>query len=106
MQFEVKRPGPVVDLAAVRDGLQLSRLVSRASPNVGYETLIYDCMIGDQTLFQRADMVEETWRVVQPVLDAWAARPPAHFPNYAAGSDGPHAAEMLLQRDGRAWRPI
>ena len=70
-------------------------------PNVGYETLIYDCMIGDQTLFQRADMVEETWRVVQPVLDAWAAKPPAHFPNYAAGSDGPNAADQLLQRDGR-----
>ena len=49
-------------------------------PNVGYETLIYDCMIGDQTLFQRADMVEETWRVVQPVLDAWAASAAGAFP--------------------------
>jgi glucose-6-phosphate 1-dehydrogenase len=105
LQFEVKRPGPVVDLAAVRMEFNYRDWFPR-EPNVGYETLIYDCMIGDQTLFQRADMVEETWRVVQPVLAAWAARPPAHFPNYAAGSDGPHAADMLLQRDGRAWRPL
>jgi glucose-6-phosphate 1-dehydrogenase len=105
LQFEVKRPGPVVDLAAVHMDFRYRDWFPR-EPNVGYETLIYDCMIGDQTLFQRADMVEETWRVVQPVLDAWAASPPAYFPNYAAGSDGPHASEMLLQRDGRTWRPV
>jgi glucose-6-phosphate 1-dehydrogenase len=105
LQFEVKRPGPVVDLAAVRMDFSYSDWFPR-EPNVGYETLIYDCMIGDQTLFQRADMVEETWRVVQPVLDAWAAKPPAYLPNYASGSDGPNAADQLLQRDGREWRPI
>ena len=91
LQFEVKRPGPVVDLAAVHMDFNYDDWFPR-EPNVGYETLIYDCMIGDQTLFQRADMMEETWRVVQPVLDAWAAEPPAHFPNYASGSDGPDAA--------------
>ncbi len=105
LQFEVKRPGPVVDLAAVRMDFRYRDWFPR-EPNVGYETLIYDCMMGDQTLFQRADMVEATWRVVQPVLDAWAAKPPAHFPNYATGDDGPHAADALLQRDGRAWRPV
>jgi glucose-6-phosphate 1-dehydrogenase len=51
-------------------------------------------------------MVEETWRVVQKVLDAWAAKPPSHFPNYASGSDGPTSADVLLQHDGRAWRPV
>jgi glucose-6-phosphate 1-dehydrogenase len=105
LQFEVKRPGPTVDLAAVQMDFRYSDWFPR-EPNVGYETLIYDCMIGDQTLFQRADMVEETWRVVQPVLDAWAVKGPAQVPNYAAGSNGPHAADTLLQRDGRAWRPI
>ncbi len=105
LQFEVKRPGPVVDLAAVHMDFRYRDWFPR-EPNVGYETLIYDCMIGDQTLFQRADMVEETWRVVQPVLDAWAVKPPAQVPNYAAGSDGPHASALLLQRDGRAWRPV
>ena len=105
LQFEVKRPGPAVDLAAVQMDFRYSDWFPR-EPNVGYETLIYDCMIGDQTLYQRADMVEETWRVVQPVLDAWGAKRPAQVPNYAAGSNGPHAADTLLQRDGRAWRPI
>ena len=75
-------------------------------PNVGYETLIYDVMIGDPTLFMRADMVEQAWRVVQPVLDAWATEKP-DFPDYDSGSDGPKAADALLARDGeRAWRPI
>ncbi len=63
-------------------------------------------MIGDQTLFNRADMVEETWRVVQPVLDAWTKDMPEAFPNYASGSDGPAEADALLKRDGRAWRPV
>ena len=105
LQFEVKRPGPVVDLAAVRMAFRYRDWFPR-EPNVGYETLIYDVMLGDQTLFNRADMVEETWRVVQPVLDAWAAEPPRHFPNYAAGSEGPHAAEALLRHDHRTWRPM
>ena len=74
-------------------------------PNIGYETLIYDVMTGDQTLFNRADMVEETWRVVGKVLDAWGKEAPADFPNYASGSDGPAAADTLLTREGRAWRP-
>ena len=63
-------------------------------------------MIGDQTLFMRADMVEEAWRIVQPVLDAWAAQK-ADFPNYDSGSDGPKAANLLLAEDGdRSWRPV
>ena len=105
LQFEVKRPGPVVDLAAVQMAFHYDDWFPR-EPNVGYETLIYDVMIGDQTLFNRADMIEETWRVVQPVLDGWTADPPRHFPNYASGSDGPDAAEALLRQDGRTWRPL
>jgi len=105
LQFEVKRPGPVVDLAAARMEFRYSDWFPR-EPNVGYETLIYDVMTGDQTLFNRADMVEQTWRVVQPVLDGWAATPPAGFPNYAAGSDGPQEADELLRQEGRLWRPV
>ena len=63
LQFEVKRPGPVVDLAAVQMAFSYDDWFP-SEPNIGYETLIYDVMIGDQTLFNRADMVEETWRVV------------------------------------------
>jgi glucose-6-phosphate 1-dehydrogenase len=73
---------------------------------VGYETLIYDCLLGDATLFQRADTVEVTWRAVQGLIDSWAREPAADFPNYAAGSAGPAVADRLLARDGRAWLPI
>jgi glucose-6-phosphate 1-dehydrogenase len=103
LQFEVKRPGPVVDLAAVRMEFRYRDWFPR-EPNVGYETLIYDCMIGDQTLFQRADMVEAGWSVVEPVLDVWKALPARTFPNYAAGSWGPKEADDLIKRDGRRWR--
>jgi glucose-6-phosphate 1-dehydrogenase len=63
-------------------------------------------MIGDATLFQRADNIEAGWRAVQPLLDLWGSSAPTDFPNYAAGSDGPAAADELLARDGRAWRPL
>jgi glucose-6-phosphate 1-dehydrogenase len=105
LQFEVKRPGPVVDLAAVRMAFHYRDWFPH-EPNVGYETLLYDVMIGDQTLFNRADMVEETWRVVQPVLDAWTTDVPRHLPNYASGSDGPDSADVLLRHDHRKWRPV
>ncbi|HXC57622.1 MAG TPA: glucose-6-phosphate dehydrogenase [Rhizomicrobium sp.] len=105
LQFEVKRRGPAVELAAVKMDFRYDDWFAK-EPNVGYETLIYDVMIGDPTLFMRADMVEQGWRIVQPVLDAWAAQK-ADFPNYESGSDGPAAADELLARDGkRAWRPV
>jgi glucose-6-phosphate 1-dehydrogenase len=73
-------------------------------PNVGYETLIHDVMVGDATLFNRADMVEEAWRVVQPVLDAWA-KDSIDIPIYASGTAGPAEADALLENDGdRSWR--
>jgi glucose-6-phosphate 1-dehydrogenase len=104
LQFEVKRPGPVVDLAAVKMEFRQSDWFPK-EPNVGYETLIYDVMIGDQTLFMRADIVEHAWRIVQPVLDAWEKNA-GKLPIYAAGSSGPSEADALLARDGRAWRPV
>jgi glucose-6-phosphate 1-dehydrogenase len=105
LQFEVKRRGPAVDLEAVKMDFCYDDWFSK-EPNVGYETLIYDVMIGDPTLFMRADMVEEGWRIVQPVLDAWAANK-ADFPDYVSGSDGPKSGDELLARDGnRAWRPL
>jgi glucose-6-phosphate 1-dehydrogenase len=105
LQFEVKRRGPVVDLAAVKMDFHYDDWFPK-EPNVGYETLIYDVMIGDPTLFMRADMVEHAWRIVQPVLDAWTAKK-ADFPDYESGSDGPKAADELLTRNAkRAWRPV
>jgi len=75
-----------------------------AEHSTGYERLLRDCMAGDATLFQRADMVEAGWSVIQPILDVWHALPPRGFPNYAAGSWGPIEAEELLEKDGRSWR--
>ncbi|MDF3982371.1 glucose-6-phosphate dehydrogenase [Luteibacter sp. PPL201] len=105
LQFDVKRPGPRVELAPVRMDFKYADWF-RAEPNVGYETLLYDCMTGDATLFQRADMVEACWRAVQPILDEWAQRMPADFPNYASGSAGPASSDTLLAMGGRSWRPL
>jgi glucose-6-phosphate 1-dehydrogenase len=105
LQFEVKRPGPVVDLAAVKMDFRYDDWFPK-EPNVGYETLLYDVMTGDPTLFMRADMVEQTWRIVQPVLDAWAKNGGSELPIYPSGSPGPAEADALLARDGRHWRPV
>jgi glucose-6-phosphate 1-dehydrogenase len=105
LQFEVKRPGPVVDLAAVKMDFRYDDWFAK-EPNVGYETLLYDVMIGDPTLFMRADMVEQTWRIVQPLLDAWAKKGATDLPIYPAGSPGPSEADVLLTRDGRHWRSV
>ena len=105
LQFEVKRPGQTVTLAPIKMSFAYKDWFPPQA-NVGYETLIYDCMIGDASLFQRADMVESAWRIVQPLLDAWGSERPKDFPNYKAGSAGPDAADKLLANDGRAWLPI
>jgi glucose-6-phosphate 1-dehydrogenase len=103
LSFEAKVPGPVVRLGSVNMDFQYSDYFG-TTPSTGYETLLYDCMMGDPTLFQRADMVEAGWVVVQPILDVWKALPPRDFPNYAAGSWGPAQADELLHREGRQWR--
>jgi glucose-6-phosphate 1-dehydrogenase len=104
LEFAAKSPGPTVKLSTVSMDFAYKSYFKTA-PNTGYETLIYDCMIGDATLFQRADNVEAGWQVVQPILDAWANNAPKDFPNYLAGGSGPATADELLMRDGRTWRP-
>lgn len=103
LSFGAKIPGPILDVGAVNMDFRYTDYFG-SEPSTGYERLLYDCMIGDATLFQRADMVEAGWGVVQPVLDVWKALPPRNFPNYHAGSWGPKEAEDLLARDHRQWR--
>jgi glucose-6-phosphate 1-dehydrogenase len=103
LRFEAKVPGPVMHLGAVNMDFRYADYFGNP-PSTGYERLLHDCMIGDQTLFWRADMVEQAWSVVQPILQAWTGAPCPDFPNYAAGSWGPHEADALIQRDGRQWR--
>jgi glucose-6-phosphate 1-dehydrogenase len=87
LRFEAKVPGPVVRLGAVNMDFRYADYFGNR-PSTGYERLLHDCMIGDATLFQRADMVEQAWAVVMPVLEAWQAAPCPEFPNYPAGSWG------------------
>ena len=105
LEFAAKHPGPTVTLSNVSMDFAY-KTYFKMTPNTGYETLLYDCMIGDATLFQRADNIEAGWQAVQPILDAWANNPPRDFPNYVAGGSGPAAADELIARDGRAWRPL
>ncbi len=103
LHFGAKIPGPVVKMGAVdMDFNYVDHFGEQVS--TGYERLLFDCMIGDATLFQRADMVEASWAIVSPILDVWAAVPPRNFPNYEAGSWGPAEADDLLERDGRKWK--
>jgi glucose-6-phosphate 1-dehydrogenase len=104
LQFEVKRPGPMMDLAAVKMDFRYDDWFPK-EPNVGYETLLYDVMTGDQTLFMRADMVEQAWRIVQPVIDVWSANS-SGLSTYKAGSAGPGEADSLLASDNQRWRPV
>jgi glucose-6-phosphate 1-dehydrogenase len=102
LRFHAKMPGPAMHLQKVNMRFDY-RESFEASRGTGYEVLLYSCMLGDQTLFSRTDLVESAWRIAQPILDVWAAAPPTDFPNYPAGTWGPKAAFDLIERDGRRW---
>jgi glucose-6-phosphate 1-dehydrogenase len=105
LQFNTKVPGPTIDI----DGVEMKfryKDYFKAEPSTGYETLIHDCMIGDNILFQRADSVEAGWRAVQPFINAWKKAGAAGLETYKAGSEGPARADDLLVRDGRSWRKL
>ena len=105
LRFGAKVPGPAMNVGEVDMDFDYARDFGK-SHSTGYERLLHDCMLGDATLFQRADMVEAGWNVIQPVLDVWKALPGRNFPNYAAGMWGPPEADELMRRDGRQWRSI
>lgn len=102
LQFGAKVPGSTVQVGNVAMNFKYVDYFGD-KPNTGYETMLYDAMIGDATLFTRFEGVESGWRIVQPLLDVWKALPPRSFPNYAAGTWGPGEADELLARDGRRW---
>src|ERR1700686_2068434 len=100
LSFGAKIPGPVLHVGSVNMSFEYTKYFG-ADAYTGYEVLIYECMIGDATLFQRADMVEAGWSIVDPILDVWQALPPRRFPNYPSGTWGPAESDELLTRDGR-----
>jgi glucose-6-phosphate 1-dehydrogenase len=103
LSFGAKIPGATVGIGTVEMDFKYQDYFG-THPSTGYERLLHDAMIGDATLFQRADMVETAWGVVAPILDVWQTLPPREFPNYEPGTWGPAAADELLKRDGRSWR--
>jgi glucose-6-phosphate 1-dehydrogenase len=105
LRFGAKIPGPEMHMGSVEMKFDYHDYFD-AAPSTGYETLIYDCMNGDATLFKRADDIEAGWRIVQPVLDAWDAEKDWEPQLYPAGSSGPFEADALLARDGRQWRAL
>ena len=104
ISFNAKQPGTQMILTNVEFNFNYADFFQQ-EPAVGYETLLYDALTGDPTLFQRADQVEACWAVVQPILEAWGKKTDS-IPTYEAGSTGPTEADALLKHDDRAWRPL
>jgi glucose-6-phosphate 1-dehydrogenase len=102
LRFQAKTPGPKLLLRPVDMRFNYSESFATPSPEA-YETLLWDVMNNDATLFMRADQVEAAWRLLMPVLNVWKAIPPADFPNYASGTWGPDAAQGLLAHKGHRW---
>ena len=105
LRFAAKVPGLGLDVRTVNMDFAYDTSFVVDSPDA-YETLILDALLGDASLFTRADEVEAAWAVVTPIIGAWADMPAPQVPNYAAGSWGPEAADELMERDGRRWRRI
>jgi glucose-6-phosphate 1-dehydrogenase len=102
LQVQAKRPGPTARIETVKLDFSYKDFGDTTAAT-GYERLLYDCMAGDSTLFHRTDMVEAAWHIATPILDLWRALPAPEFPNYAAGSWGPQAADELIGQEGRRW---
>ncbi|MGA9071639.1 MAG: glucose-6-phosphate dehydrogenase [Terracidiphilus sp.] len=104
LRFGAKVPTTMeMDVCPVNMDFDYAAAFGKSSAN-GYERLLLDALLGDQTLFSHRDGVETTWALFTPILEAWAAKTPEKFPNYAAGSWGPECADHLIARGGRAWR--
>ncbi len=102
LDIHAKRPGPNISLVNVPLDFSYSEFGEHTAAT-GYETLLYDCMIGETTLFHRYDSVDASWRIVTPILDVWQALPARDFPNYASGTWGPTASDHLLEKSGHTW---
>jgi glucose-6-phosphate 1-dehydrogenase len=105
LRFAAKVPGPSMTLRPVTMDFRYGSTFGGSGPDA-YERLILDAMLGDATLFARADEVIAAWKFVTPILEAWASAPAPAFPNYAAGTWGPDAAFELIEKDGRQWRRL
>jgi glucose-6-phosphate 1-dehydrogenase len=103
LRIESKAPGHGIVLQPVAMDFSYGGTLHEL-PFSAYETVLVDAMEGDMTLFKRGDQVEQAWRIMQPILDAWATPPPRGLPIYEAGSWGPEAGDALIAHDGHSWR--
>ncbi len=105
LKINTKVPGPSSPIQPVEMDFRYNSYFGKSSPEA-YERLICDCMLGESTLFARIDEVEASWKLFTPLLEYWEKTPPKDFPNYAAGTWGPQAAETLIQKDNRKWHLV
>lgn len=103
MKINCKVPGPSSPIQPVKMDFRYSSYFGQSPPEA-YERLIWDCILGDSTLFARADEVEQSWEKLTPILEFWSSHPSTHFPNYSSGTWGPKEADEMIQKDNRSWR--
>jgi glucose-6-phosphate 1-dehydrogenase len=103
LSFHAKEPGPFERLGTVTMDFSYAEYF-KSEPTTGYETLLFDAMMGDQTLFHRMDIVEAGWQIVDPILEAWRDQSTSPLRDYAPGSWGPSEADLLVERDDHEWR--
>ncbi len=103
MKINCKVPGPSSPIQPVKMDFRYGSYFGKGAPEA-YERLIWDCILGDSTLFARSDEVSTSWDILTPLLDYWAKTPAEHFPNYPCGTWGPAAADQMMAKDGRTWR--
>jgi glucose-6-phosphate 1-dehydrogenase len=101
-QFQAKQPGPEMRLSPADMEFSYKERF-QSTPPEAYQTLLLDVMEGEATLFMRADQVEASWKIIDPILNFWEQIPATDFPNYEAGAWGPAYADALIARDGRHW---
>ncbi|VAV83143.1 Glucose-6-phosphate 1-dehydrogenase [hydrothermal vent metagenome] len=101
--FNIKYPGSAnrIDMVSMDFSYAEAYSVKMAE---AYERLIHDSMLGDATLFPHSQEIEESWKIINGILEGWESFPPQSFPNYEPGSWGPLEADMLMERDLRRWR--
>ncbi len=102
MRFLAKEPGPRMLLKPVDMVFDYQKMFKTSSPDA-YETVLIDILRNEQTIFMRADQIEASWKIMEPILETWSSIPPLDFPNYPSGSQGPEAANQLLAQDGHSW---
>ncbi len=102
MRFQAKSPGSDMHLKAVEMQFNYEKAFITKSPKA-YETLLWDVIKNDQTLFMRQDQVEASWQLFMPIIEMWSKSPPSDFPNYAAGTMGPEPSNWLLAQQGHCW---